>query len=240
VTRILSLGTSSTHGYWLKLPYTFRLELLLKKEGFNVETMIGAFPGGTGPRLYYYFKNVLLDFSPDVVTLSLYYNDAYDLTQMDEAAYLDRITRPGYRRSLFDRIQDRILVWLGSARLKRYLREFPESRDRLDPGEGMASPVLRFESMLRDFAVLAKARGIELVLVKEPVAGDRDRLWKREFYAAMDRVGRTFDLPVVDPSPLLNANGGVALFVDNIHPSEEGAQLIAESLLPAVKALLEN
>ena len=95
VTRILSLGTSSTHGYWLKLPYTFRLELLLKNEGFDVETLVGAFPGGTGPRVYYYFKNALLDFSPDIVTLSLYYNDAYDLSQMDEVVYLKRITAPG-------------------------------------------------------------------------------------------------------------------------------------------------
>ena len=239
VKRILSLGTSSTNGYWLKLPYTFRLELLLRKEGLPVECLIGAVPGGTGPRLYWFFKNALLPFHPDIVTLSLYYNDAYALSQMDESDYLKRISAPGYRRTFPEHVLDMLEVYRGTARLKRLLGAFSRS-GKVDPGGASESPPARFERMLRDFAELSRAEGIRLVLIKEPVAGNRDRIWKKEFYAAMDRVGGEYGLPVVDPTPLLQARGGARLFVDNIHPSEEGAQCMAEALLPVIRDLLEK
>jgi len=237
VTRIVSLGTSSTNGYWLKFPYPLRLELLLKEEGYDVEIINGAYPGATGNRVFHFFRNVLLDFSPDIVTLSLYYNDAYDITQIDEASYLERITASSFGRSFIERIEDQIMVRQGTNELRRLLGVFKE-----DP-EGARSnqePVRRFEAMLHEFASLARERNIRLILMKEPVAGGMPRLWKKEFYAAIDRIAEKFHLPVVDPTPSLNAGGGASLFMDNIHPTEEGNALVTEELLPVIRKELKK
>ncbi len=235
--RIVAVGTSSTHGYWLKLPYAYRLHLLLEAAGHPVETLIAAVPGATGPRLHWFARNVVMEYRPDVVTLSLTFNDAYALTQMDEGAYLERITAPGYERSLLDRVRDRLAVVLGGRYLRSCLDEF-EATGGVERREGAPDPPARFESMLDGFAELCAEHGAALVLVKEPIAGGTDRLWKDEFYAAIDRVGARHGLRVVDPTPLLNERGGADLFMDRVHPLAEGAQVIAEAMRPAVEAAL--
>jgi hypothetical protein len=240
VTRIVALGTSSTYGYRVREPYSIRLERLLRNAGYDVETIVAAYQGTSGTRLLQFFRNVLLDFSPDIVTLSLFYNDSYALTQMDEAAYLDRATHPYYRRSLVDEVRDRISMWLGAKRVKKLMRDYGLARGELDLDDGPDSPPARFEALLRSYANLAVAEGFELVLIKEPIAGGRDRLWKKEFYAAMDRVGAEFGLTVIDPTPALNANGGEKLFRDHVHPFDEGDAVIAQMMLPIFKRILDR
>ncbi|MFG0316015.1 MAG: SGNH/GDSL hydrolase family protein [Planctomycetota bacterium JB042] len=235
--RVVAIGTSSTHGYWLKLPYAYRLHLLLEAEGHPVETLIAAVPGATGPRLHWFARNVVMEYRPDVVTLSQTFNDAYALTQLDEGAYLERITAPGYERSLLDRVRDRLAVVLGGRYLRSCLDEFAATGG-VERREGAPDPPARFEAMLDGFAELCAAHGAALVLVKEPIAGGTDRLWKDEFYAAIDRVGARHGLRVVDPTPLLNERGGADLFMDRVHPLAEGAQVIAEAMRPAVEAAL--
>jgi hypothetical protein len=235
-SRIVSLGTSSTYGHWVKAPYPLRLERTLKEEGFDVEGINGACRGGTGMRQYYFFRNVLLDFSPDIVTLSLFLNDAYALSQMDEAAYLNRVIAQGYTRSGWDRLRDRIQVWQGAARVKALSKKDPDPLVEM----GSDSPPARFKKMLEAFATLAKSHDIRLVLIKEPLAGGKDYPWKGAFYKVMDEVGASFGLPVVDPTPLLNAKGGARLFRDIVHPYDEGDAVVAEALLPVIRKMLEN
>lgn len=237
--RVVAIGTSSTHGYWLKLPYAYRLHLLLEAAGRPVETLIAAVPGATGPRLYWFARNVVMRYRPDVVTLSLTYNDAYALTQFDEREYLARITAPGYHRGWFDRLRDRLAVVVGGAYLRGCLDEFARTRT-VTLRDGAPDPPARFEAMLDDFARLCAEHGAALVLVKEPIAGGVTRLWKAEFYAAIDRVAARHGLGVVDPTPTLNEHGGASLFMDQVHPLADGAQRIAESMLPAVSEALER
>lgn len=237
-TRILALGTSSTYGYWVEAPYAVRLEGLLREEGFDVEVMVGAVRGGSGNRILPFLENVLLEFSPDIITLSLFYNDSYALTQWDEGAYLKRITAPDYNHTLFDELRYRVKVREGAARINGLTQAFKQSKGDLELEEGPGSPPARFETMLRAYAELARDKGIELVFMKEPVAGGMDRLWKEEFYAAMDRVAEEFGLSVVDPTPRLNAMGGAKLFRDDVHPFDNGDAVIAKVLLPVIRKLL--
>jgi hypothetical protein len=240
VTRIVALGTSSTYGYRVREPYSLCLERFLNQAGYNVEMIIGAYQGTSGTRLLQFFRNVLLEFSPDIVTLSLFYNDSYALTQMDEAAYLDRACHFYYRRSLIDDVRDRISMWIGTNRMKNLMRDYTLAQGSLDLEKGPDSPPARYEAMLRTYANLAIEHGFELVLIKEPIAGGKDRLWKKEFYDAMDRVGAEFKLTVIDPTPALNAMGGERLFRDHVHPFDEGDTLIAKMMLPIFKKLLDR
>lgn len=239
-TRILALGTSSTFGYRVKKPYAFRLEEILKADGHNVEVMIGAYQGASGTRVLQFFRNVLLDFRPDIVTLSLFFNDSYALTQHDEAAYLERVTHPYYRRSYMDRLIDQVSMWASGARMRKMMRDFVLDKESLQLETGSDSPPARFKSMLKEYAELAHDNRIRLVLIKEPLAGGKDSLWKEEFYSVIDEVAEEYDLVVVDPTPLLNKRGGADLFRDVVHPYDEGDNVIARVLFPVIKRLLKQ
>lgn len=236
-TRILALGTSSTYGYRVKTPYPFRLEKLLAGEGYDVEVLNGAFQGASGTRLFPFVKNVLMEFSPDIVTLSLFNNDSYALNHLDEAAYLERVTHPYYRRSLVDDLVDRVRMWLDAKRTRQMVQKYDSSPEsvELDPEPAAA----RFEAVLRTYAELAEERGFDLVLIKEPIAWGKDRLLKRAFYAAMDRVGREYGIPVVNPTPVLNQRGGDRLFRDHVHTVDEGDAVMAEVLAPVIRKLID-
>jgi len=237
--RVAAVGTSSTHGYWLQIPTAYQLHLLLEAESRVVETLIAAVPGSTGPRLYWFARNVVLEYSPEVLILTLTFNDAYALTQMDEGEYLKRITAEGYSRGPLQRLQDRLSVTFGGSLLRSALDDFA-SGDEIDlehlPG---GAPPSRFERMLDDFATICAERGTTLVLVKEPLRGDVDRLFKEEFYAAIDRVAEKRSVRVVDPRPLLAERGGAELFMDQVHPLADGAQVIAEAMKPVVVEALD-
>lgn len=239
MTRIIALGTSSTYGYKVKIPYPKRLEMLMRSKGYSVEVINAAYNGSDGLRLYYLFKNALLEFEPDIVTLNLFYNDSFAYTQLDHVAYLEKITAPSYSRSPLDVLRDEIMIRMGGQRRKVLMQAF---RDPTKPSlfdGASASPPARFEEVLRSYALLAKEQGIRLMLVKEPLKGNMDFPCKAEFYEAIDRVGDEFDLIVVDPSPLLEKRGGSRLFMDNVHPYDKGNAVIAEALFTHIGKFLE-
>lgn len=236
--RAVFLGSSSTAGYWLKLPWPLHVRWRLREEGFDVECVTAGVPGSTAPRLFWYLRNALLHFDPDLVCLTLTFNDTFVQTQIDERAYLLRVTAPDYRRTFLERIRDRVLVTLGERHLRACLDAF--ARGRLEEARLPDDGPERFERALEDYAVLLAERGVPLVLVKEPLAGDGPRLFKEEFYAAIDRVAGRHGLEVVDPTPHLQRHGGRALFLDEVHPTEEGAARIAEVVAPVVRRVLER
>jgi hypothetical protein len=202
--------------------------------------MNGAVQGANGLRQYYFLKNVLLGFSPDIVTLSLFNNDLAHLLQMDEAAYIKKVTDPSYERSCIDSLLDRLEVWKNTYFQGHIEENADHSGEAALLDRGPDSPHVRFEAVLESFAVLSKEHDIRLVLIKEPVTGGRKNVGIKEFYDAMDRVGRKYKIPVVDPGRLLNSRGGARLFIDRVHPTEEGHAVMAEALLPVIRSLLEE
>ncbi len=245
--RVMFLGTSSTYGYGTKEAYGQMLEERFKNgsktvaEPFRrpVEVLIGAWSGSTGIRQFHFLKNVGVAFEPDVVCLSLYYNDAPTLTQFDEPAYYDRISAPGYERSLIDDLRTRASITAGESLFERGNRCFVDQVGEPPRWDAESTPPMRYEGVLRRFAELCKQRAIRLVFMKEPVAADKPRLWKNEFYATMDRVGAEYGIPVVDPTPALKAAGGGALFMDDVHPFDAGHVVIADVLEPVLRKELE-
>lgn len=242
--RIISLGSSSTFGFGVDSDYPTLAEQRLNQAGDlpQVEIINAAWNGAVGNRLLQLLRNVLLEFRPDVVTLSLYYNDAVNLTQLDEAAYLERITAPDYRRSLLDDLRERIRITAGAGRFEQ-LHRAAQAAAMPEPvrwDAPFAAPPERFRDLLREFASLGREHGFQLVLIKEPIAGDRERIWKREFRAAMDQVGAESGLRVVDPTPALLEQGGAALFSDEVHPYADGHRIIAEVLAEVLRDLIRQ
>lgn len=245
--RILFLGTSSTFGYGTRDAYGALIGEHLAQGGkagpawpTPVEVLIGAYPGSSGIRQYHFLEQVGLQFAPDIVCLSLYYNDAPGLTQFDEPAYLDEISAAGFERSWFHDLRTRRAITAGEPRftaMNVLHGKDPTRAPTWDAAWG-DEPAKRFEGVLRRFGELSRKRGFALVLMKEPVQGDRPRLWKNEFYAAMERVAQEYGAVVVDPTPALLRAGGATLFMDEVHPFGSGHAVIADVLEPVLRAKL--
>jgi lysophospholipase L1-like esterase len=93
--------------------------------------------------------------------------------------------------------------------------------------------------MLEGFVKVTSEHGVKLVLVKEPVM-DPDRLWRRQFFAVMDQVAAAANVPVLDPMLDIQRQGGSRLFMDAVHPYDPGHEVIANSLLPGVTAVVDS
>ncbi|MBK6940501.1 MAG: SGNH/GDSL hydrolase family protein [Planctomycetes bacterium] len=240
VVRIVSLGTSSTYGYRAKEPYGHRLETKLKAQGKDVEVVVAAWPGASGSRLLPFFEHVVLEFEPDILVLSLFHNDAVALSQIDEMAYFERITDADYARSWLDRLRDRLAVRRGASAYETWLNEVTNARGLKEPTtvEGV-SPPARWRTMLEGFVRVTSEHGVKLVLVKEPVVDD-ERLWRRQFFAAMDQVAAAAKVPILDPMPEIQRQGGKRLFMDAVHPYDPGHEVIANALLPGVSVAVDE
>jgi hypothetical protein len=175
-----------------------------------------------------------------VLVISFYYNDSVALSQFDERAELARLVDGGVnplRELLVTRMLD-----AGGKRFRRLDLDFRASEfdavARWDV-QGLTPPPVRFEAVIRDYAELCRARGIGLVLLQEPISGDRRRIWKDEFRAAFRRVGADYGAPVVDPSAAQVEGGADKLFMDEVHPYVEGHRITAKLLAPVVAGVLD-
>ena len=265
--RVIAMGASSTWGFGLPdgtgQEYPMVLERLLNAGaggggatdgegvherdaagGRRVEVINAACLGATGEQQYRLLRDALLAFEPDVVTVSLYYNDSFALTANDESATVGHFCAPGYERSRLDDLRLARRVQQGLRQVNALLNDYrtwPGSTSqlwrRMGHEEAEPEPLARFEAMLRRFAELGRERGFRVVLIKEPVR-DRHTIWREECQAAVDRLAAEFGLEVVDPWPAMEAAGGAALFMDVVHPKPEGLRIVAEQLEPAVRKAL--
>jgi lysophospholipase L1-like esterase len=253
VVRVVSVGTSSTWGHGIEpstgLDYPTVLEGLLAERlpGQRIEVINGAVRDSTVARLLRVFRESLLAFHPEIVTLSVYYNDSAWLTQVDEEAFLTRIGRPGYEHTWVERVRE-LLRRKNSKRVMNHIWKSLDEKQGDSLGSWrevvtdpeVSSPPARFEAGLRAFAELGREHRFQLVLIKEPIRGDPPRIWRDEFRAVMDRLGEEYGLSVVDPNEALAAAGGRSLFMDEIHPLPEGHRVMAEVLAPVIEDLIRR
>lgn len=253
VTRIISVGTSSTWGHGIEVStgadYPTVLEGLLSERlpGRGIEVINGAVRGSTAARLLRVFRESLLVFQPDIVTVSLYFNDSSYATSIDEESYLTRISQPDYEHSVLERVRE---MWhrQRNTRITNHVWKSMQVKhgDSLGSWKEVVtdpevrSPPEHFEACLRAFAELGREHGFQLVLIKEPISGDMQRIWRDEFRAVMDRLGEEYGLPVVDPAEALAAAGGRKLFMDDVHPLPEGHRVMAEVLGPVLERVIRK
>lgn len=244
--RIVALGSSSTWGFGLPDgsgdDWPARLETNLHERGHDVEVLNAGVPGGVADTLFLYLEHVLVHYRPNIVTLSLTHNDAYELTQLDTRRWLEFQADVSPTRRLMRMILLTREKVDGRGKLVNLRREFgtgPESSSeiwrRLGNHEVSPAPVARFEAAMRRFATLARDHGIRLIFVQEPLRSDRPFLWKDEFRAVMERVGAEYDFPIARPQERLRAvANNDTLFVDDVHPTGEGYRIVADAMADAL------
>ncbi len=250
--RIVALGSSSTWGAGTEdgsgLDYPSVLERLLleRNPGTKIEVINAGVSGSYSSLLVPFLQEVLAGFAPDVVTVSLGFNDSGHLPQFDTERFLERVTSQSFTFDFLERVKARVEISSAARRHERELASFGSGDADLlaawrarQPDPNARSPVERFASSLEAMARLGRDHGFSLVLIKEPTQL-APRNWLPLFHQAMESAGAARGIEVVDPGPALQGRGGAKLFMDAVHLVPQGHRVMAEILLPVVQAEIDR
>lgn len=239
--RVICVGSSSTYGAGIPessaLDWPSVLEPLLPP---GTEVMNGGIRGSNAALLSVFQEEVLARFDPDVVVVTLFHNDSISLPQFDAPSLLERLAADGASPGPLSRFLVRREIEAGVEGNRRFLERHRAGDDPL-PGwraavgtSAVRTPPERFSAAMLRLLERATAAGARPILVKEPVFADEPMVWRSEFDAVLDRLGREFDAPVVDPAPRLEREGGSDLFMDHVHLNPRGHRVMAEFMAPVV------
>jgi lysophospholipase L1-like esterase len=230
--RVIALGSSSTFGYGVGAGETWSAQLALAL-GPGFEVLNAGVPGSTAERLRLYLQGALLRLQPDVVIVSLTFNDRSMGPGGDERAWTAELLGDGI--SLAEQ-------WLMRWRTARAVDEWNEVAATLKAGGALDSAQLescrrapaRFGDSLRDLARAAGQAGAAVVLVCEPVQRGEDLPLLDEYREALRGVGRELGLTVVEPQAALDALEGRG-FPDAVHPSRMGHRVVAREIAAGLR-----
>ena len=172
---------------------------------------------------------MILPLHPDIVIVSLGFND-HSMTAMDnDAAHLIAMTTTGL--SWWQVQIERARQWLRHRARARYAGAVSrgEPVDDDDVQRFSAGPAALFGNALQQMADAVSAAGATLVLIEEPCKDGATRPLLQPFRQAMAEVAARNDLLLVKPQALLDGTKG-AVYLDAVHPTALGHWLIAELL----------
>ncbi len=233
--RVLCLGDSSTFGVGVLYEhcYALRLEQRLQRDRplQRVECLIGGLPGHSSHQTLQLFRHHGRQLAPDVVVAYLgAWNDHRPASERSDAAWsrhLAAAADPWVPR-----------IWLAGERL----------RGRLRGETGLRVPLADFVHNLDALVRDARAAGAAVVLLVPPLhpAGIEANPIARDYRAAVRaRAGR--GVTVIDAAALLEdahtalpaaATGGATdVFLDWVHPTARGHDMLATALAEAIDDL---
>jgi lysophospholipase L1-like esterase len=236
VTRIVALGGSSTlgHGVAEAQAWPKQVEALLRAGGrASVQVVNAGVSAATAEMLRLDLQGVLLDLAPDVVVVSLGFNDHLVGGVADQREHFATMTAEGI--GWFEGRKRAVSAALARRGWRDYVRRRAERED-VGSEEAMRfefDPAERFGDSLRDMATACRDAGAAVLFVAEPIRTGERRPVLETYHAAMISVATERGLPHVAPQAALDATGE-ALFMDVVHPNARGqellARLIADSL----------
>lgn len=251
-TRIFCLGASSTMGqnsaYEETYPYILEEILRKKKPSKNIEVINAGLSGYSMEKIYNLFRNELVQYEPDIVTVYSAFNDASftrNLTSKRNSAPLVLHKLLYYRWMLYTVLVEKYSV----IRHKNPVPVFARGRWR---------PIDSYRKNLQNLITLAKENGIDVVLIKQPISVDiaidysketKETLNKRikrsvsmkEIRAltqAMlvketEHIGRLNELKVVDP--ISEFKKKKVYFIDEVHLTGKGNLKLADIIAREVR-----
>lgn len=254
VRRVVALGDSCTFGMGIALDAIFpsRLEAMLTRAlpGETVEVINGGVPGYTTHQMLVRFRENLVRLRPDVVVVYAgHWNDfgpALGGTDRQRAEQARRAVASGSRddhgaqrfggvRSL--QAIDRLVAPMTSKRLERrierYRREFVESRRP----EGARVPLDHFRDNLDQIVELARGIGADVFLLPGPSPRDtfHGLAWLGEYQDEMRALAATSGAAIVETQNEFRERPDDEMFIDFIHPSAAGHEVIAAALARAMQ-----
>jgi lysophospholipase L1-like esterase len=229
ILRIVSLGSSSTYGYGVTANQAWSA-FLQRRLGDGVEVINAGVPGSDAECLRWIALGLIKPLAPDIVIVDLSFNDHARLAQFPQREHFERFLSTGV--SWLDQQRAEFGAWW-------VRRGWEDYRDARTKGESIkpedleryeAAPAREFQASLRDIAELCRSFGARVVFVAEPARdGDKDPILK-SYHEVMLALGQELGAPVVQPQDALDALGKGA-FIDVVHPSEKGHQVVGAAIL---------
>jgi lysophospholipase L1-like esterase len=233
--RLLALGSSSTYGYGVseQQAWPAQLERLASAGGMPVEVLNAGVPGGTARRLLYVLRDALLQLEPDIVVVSLSFNDHIDLAVHDEAAHFDAMASEG-----LGWLDQALARWDARGARSRWLTYFGHVMGGGDPDPDereacVLAPSRRFAASLQAMAEAVRAAGGEIVFLQEP---PRDAVHPHvlgPYHEAIAELGARLGVEVCAPKAALDRAGELAgepLYLDMVHLDSRGHEVMARQV----------
>ncbi len=244
--RIYSAGDSSAYGHGVADGEAFveRLPALLAGGGLDdltVEGINGAVPGFSTYQSLARLETEGWDLHPDLLVISNLWSDGGP-ARIPDSEFYDaepdpRELLPGARpEGLLDR--SRFLSWIREG----LVGTRPVFEEGTPTGDLRRVSTIRYRSNLERMVADARTHGATPILLVLPAADDADRLAAAprgdegtDYRDLMRGVAADTGTLLVDPGPAFLSSGG-SLFLDAVHPSAAGHDLIVRELAAAILA----
>ena len=236
--RIACIGDSCTYGFGVGYDsaYGVQLERRLQNalQDRCVDAFLVGFPGYSTHQSRVLVERHLGELAPDVTIFYLgAWNDYLPAVPYDDQERARRGHRTFRLHSLVDR--------LGEPDEERFAflrEEFRAGRAPL----GRRVPLPQFRANVLAMLGAARALGSAPIVVVPPVPASTRSAHPigAEYRDCLLELVATEGLPMVDGEPLFAAHAGEPLFLDWVHPTKRGHQLLAEALLPLVQKTLRE
>jgi hypothetical protein len=249
-TRVLFLGDSFTFGMGVPDVDSTFVEIIERElnrgrpEGSEIDVLNGGLPGSLPRKWLKLYERIEDSFDPDLVIMVFFLRDG---------------TRLSARGFFFPPLRERVVARNEASWWYRHSFVYRKIRDRHDWGEVSAQYTDLFlqayfgdeqetrlwrvaqEDML-EIRRRAEERSAGVGFVVFPILADlTDRYPFRSICDEVESFGRENELPTVSLLPVFEGEHAPDLWVSefNHHPNERAHAMVAESLLPFVRDLLE-
>lgn len=236
VPRVLVLGDSSLFGHGVADDETLaeQLEGALLARGVHAEVLNGGTPGYSTEQTRLFLDEVGWDLAPDLlVVANLWSDNNYDWFRDEDLLHTRSLFGGALGHSALFRLG---AGWIDRARGGRGARVVSWTEtDQAATAVGRRVPLSRYAQNLAAITDDARARGVGVVFLaltnRVRLAGDSPTASWMPYFAAQLEVARWYGLTVLDAHLAFRTSGLSAdrLFVDAMHPSGSGFQLIARA-----------
>ncbi len=241
--RLFTLGDSSIYGDGVleEVFSSVAAALLGKAWGRKVVGLIGAVPGHDSGQSLKTLKRLGRKVDPTWVVIGNLWSDVYRADGAhpiaDDLSYL-----PPVKQRLRGYATYRILWQLLSPWLATQQVRWIQSREdvgRLEGGVGTRVPLEEYIANLRAMVAEARALGARVAFLILPAPMDFDKvpppITVQKYRYAMRSLAEKLGAPLVDgPAVFKAAHAPMTCFLDQVHPSAQGHQLLGKALAEAL------
>ena len=264
VIRILGLGDSFTFGWGVSLEDTFLKKLegnLEGRTGLKIETINAGVPMWDLNQYYVYYREYGVQYQPDIVVLSYFFNDAPDIFQ--ESIPADTRHQKGGQHTggvlrysyLFNFIKSFAHQIRRENRLKRFdhLSELAARRKYMtkpnndmvfDPGPDQERTSTTFiTTLLKNIQSATKTHKGQLVLMYIPDIAQLHYPEWQHINRILVSITEKLDIPFLDMTPIFESDpnpGEFYFWPKDAHATPRGHEKMAEALTTLICQALEH
>lgn len=236
--RIACIGDSCTYGFGVGYDAAYGVQLERRLQNALpdrcVDAFLVGFPGYSTHQSRVLVERHLGELAPDVTILYLgAWNDYLPAVPYDDRERARRGNRTFRLHALVDRLGE------PDADEFAFLREeFRAGRAPL----GRRVPLPQFRANVLAMLGSARALGSAVIVVVPPVPASTRTAHPvgTEYRDCLLELAASEGLPMVDGDALFAAHAGEPLFLDWVHPTPRGHQLLAEALEPLVRSTVRE